>query len=343
MDRRKPTILPEERAAPTSRLGLVSTFLVVLLMAVLFNAAIGRLLHEFPGLDNPTYLGFHEQWRRLMRLERPVETLIIGDSSGRHGVDPGILDAELDTDSVNLCTIGNAAIINTVWQLETYLDLHGAPRRVILVAVHDLWGREISLPLVPRVPLPWGYWDNLQASRHMTPPELRTVFLSRHVPVISQDMTVRDLLMYPWRVGDRRLRFTPRGFARLGTANPEGAVADAANQRKWTAPRGWRISGESRRALASLIDLVEQYDIELYIANSPLLTGLRDDPVFGPYYDDGQEYLSGMADRSSRVHLVLNPPAEYPPEMMQNSDHITIAAVADFTGKLAAAVRACER
>lgn len=342
MSERQHTVLPVEGLHRMPRRTIALTALVILLSAVLFNAGIQLLLRSRPNLDNRTYTAFDGQWRRLVDLDDPVETLILGDSSGRHGVDPVVLDVELATSSLNLCTVGDAAVINPAWQLETYVERHGAPRRVILVIVHNIWRRDMPMALLPRVPLAWGFWKHLRVQLSLSRAQTREVFLARHVPVYSQDLTVTELLMHPWRDHDRRLHFSPRGFSPIRKAKPEKAVADAAVNISWTASRGWHISGQSRRALMSMMELADESGFDFYITNSPQLAGMLDDPVFGPYYAEGQRVLGDLAAGSPRTHLIMNPPAEYAPEQMQNSDHIVAAVVEDYTQRIAAAVATCE-
>ena len=68
-------ILPVERASVTSPGMLGLTVLIVLLSGVVLNGSVRLLLAARPGLDNPTYGAFHEQWNRLVVLDQPVETL----------------------------------------------------------------------------------------------------------------------------------------------------------------------------------------------------------------------------------------------------------------------------
>ena len=343
MTRQRDSILPTEVTHPVSRRALAATVIAVLASGLLFNFGIKLLLEARPALDNPTYAGFHVQWRRLTGLDAPVETLIIGDSSGRHGVDPAVLDEALGTTSVNLCTMGDAAITNPAWQLEEYIRRHGPPRRAILVAVHDVWKRRIKLPLIPRVPLRWGFWSRMRASLQLSRDEYREVFLSRFAPVYAQDQTVLDLLMQPWDAGKRQLWFGKNGFSPLPEPDPDLARREFQSHNRWIAPAGWSISPSSRRALDAMIAMAEEYGFELHVANSPLLVGMVEDEIFGPYLQECLDGLAGLVAGSPRAHLILAPPVEYPAEQMQSTDHIAAVAVPDFTRRLAAAVTAAER
>jgi hypothetical protein len=287
-------------------------------------------------------VAFGAQWKRLVRLEEPVETLVLGDSSGAHGVNPAILDEALDTRSLNVCTLGDAALTNPAWQLEWYLGRFGAPRRVILVIVHDVWKRDFKVPLIPRVPLPWGFWSSMRARLGLDADQTRDAFLARYLPVYAQDQTLRELLVYPWRPRPR-LQFDARGFAAIRNPEPDHAREDGANHLKWTAPGRWKISESSREALLAMIAMAEEYGFDLHVVNSPQLAGMLDDEAFGRYYAQGQEVLAEIVATSPRAHLLLSPPAEFPDQQMQSSDHIAAVAVPDFTRRIAAAVRAAER
>lgn len=342
MSEEQQDILPVERARATSPGMIWLTVLIVLLSGVVLNGSIRLLLAARPGLDNPTYGAFHEQWNRLVFLDEPVETLILGDSSCRHGVDPEVLDVELGTRSLNFCSLGNAAVINSAWQLETYIERHGAPRRVILIQVHDVWKRNMQLPLIARIPLAWGFWERLRASWSLSPDQMKEVFLSLHIPVYSQDKTVTELLKYPWRLRDRRLWFTPRGFSPIEKANPRRAARDAASHLNRTVRGGWRLSDQNRLAIGAMMDMADDLGFDLYIGNSPQLEGMLSNPKFGRYYEKGQRALRELVDASPRTHLILSPPAEYGPGQMENSDHIAAEVVPDFTRRIAADVAARE-
>lgn len=338
----KPSILPTERIAPVSRAALAATVVAVLACGLVFNFGFAYLLRTYPRLDNATYLAFTVQWQRLVHSREPVKTLIIGDSCGAHGIDPDIIDAELDTYSLNACTMGDAALISPAWQLEWFINRHGPPRRVILPIVHDVWKRDLELPLIPRVPMPWGFWSSMRAPLHLDAAQTRDVFLARYAPVYSQDMTLRELLMYPWRPRTR-VHFNARGFAAINGPSPDNARRDGANHLKWTAAGDWTISDQSREALLAMIAMADEYGFDLYVVNSPQLEGMVEDEAFGRYYAQGQAVLKNLVATSPRAHLLLSPPAEYPADQMQNSDHIAGMATPDYTRRIAAGVRAAER
>ena len=317
--------------------------LLVLLSGVALNFAVKHLFRAHPALDNRTYASFYEQWNRLLTLEEPVETLILGDSSCRHGVDPEVLDAALQTRSLNLCTIGNAAVINSAWQLATYIDRHGPPKRVILVQVHDVWKRGIQIPLVGRVPLPWGFWERLPPGLSLSGDELKDVFAAAYVPVYSQDMTLRELLMHPRDAGKKRVVFTTQGYSPIERPHPGAVARDEAKHRENTFVEGWRLSDQNRRALHSMMSMADTHGFELYVASSPLANTMVKGADVAPYFEKQRSTLIEVAAQSERTHVILNPAVTYRWEDMRTTDHVTARLASDFTRRVANAVSTVER
>ena len=336
-------ILPVERPHPRTWRSLALMVLFVLLSGVALNFAVKHLFREYPALDNRTYASFYEQWNRLLALEGPVETLILGDSSCRHGVDPRVLDGALQTRSLNLCTIGNAAVINSAWQLATYIERHGAPKRAILIQVHDVWKRGIQLPLVGRVPLRWGFWERLPPGLPLSGDELMEVFTVAYVPVYSQDMTLRELLMQPREAGKNRVVFTPQGYSPIQNPHPSAVARDEAKHRETTFAEGWRLSDQNRRALRSMMAMADAHGFELYVASSPLADTLVKGRDVERYFDTQRSVLRDLAAQSERTHVILNPAVTYPWVDMRTTDHVTAKLASDFTRQVADAVSAVER
>jgi len=335
-------ILPEERLHPASPRALACLVAAALLGGLLFNAAVVRLFEARPDLGNPTYGAFDAQWQRLLALDAPVQTLILGDSSGRHGIDPAVLDAELGTRSLNLCTIGNAGVVNAAWQLEAYLARHPAPERVVFMAVHDLWKREIEAPLIPWIPLPWGFWNDMRVTVALDREQTRDAFLTRHVPVYSQDRTVTELLMHPWRAGQGRVPFRDSGYSPIWKPDPQKARDDFRGHLKWTVPGGWQLSDQSRAALRAMVAMADEHGFRLYLASSPQLDAMVAHPDVQAYLADGRWILGEIIGDREHVRLVLDPPVGFPADVMQNSDHITREAVPAFTRELAGAIAEVE-
>src|SRR5262245_5791244 len=144
--------LPEElQIACTWRSVAWSIVGAIAVVAILNVAAMGIL---GAWSTNIGYRLVQEKWDLLMRQRSPVEWLVLGDSSCNQGVVPAVLDEELRTTSLNLCTIGDMMLVGDAWMLRSYLQRVGVPRHVVMVHVYDIWGRgSMRGELLAKVPL----------------------------------------------------------------------------------------------------------------------------------------------------------------------------------------------
>ena len=107
-------ILPDGSSATLVRtlvLGLI--FLLVLLLASNF------LLSRFS--TNVGYTWIRMKWELLLDLDRPVDILVLGDSSMNQGLDTDYIAATEQVSALNLATNGALISVNDVWMLERYL------------------------------------------------------------------------------------------------------------------------------------------------------------------------------------------------------------------------------
>ncbi len=108
----------------------VATALVAMGVVLLCNAAAGRLLEAFP--QNDGYAMIKGKWNLMKGLKRPVDVLVLGDSSCSLGVDPRVIEGEIGGTALNLCTIGDMAVVGDYWMLDHYIEKFGAPKTEII-------------------------------------------------------------------------------------------------------------------------------------------------------------------------------------------------------------------
>jgi len=335
--------LPTELIRKTNWRHLAGSILTLVATALLLVFGFAGLLSAEPELGNPTYNAFVTQWQRLKGPSARVETLILGDSSGRHGVDPKVIDEVLHTTSVNVCTIGSAGLINVAWQIEAYLARHPVPRRVLIVHVYDLWRREIELPLMSHVPLPWGYWNRMRVSPDLDDETTWDLFLERYVPVLSQNKIVVGIAMRPWDPPRWKIKFDQSGFSAIRNADPEIFRKDVRGQ-MWTATHlEFVIGHQSREAMTAIDELAGEHGFDVFLVNAPIAEVLMQDADFKAYYDNAQIEIDAMIAPLSNVHRILRDPMRFPAERMQNTDHVLGEAIADYTRAVGLAVAVFEQ
>jgi len=314
--------LPTERIAPAARSTILVTITVVFASGILLNQLVRGALLEQPRKGNPTYAAFDVQWKRLDSVAEELDTLILGDSSGRHGLDPAGFDRIVGGRSLNFCTMGNAGVINPAWQLEAYLSHWPAPKRVLLVIVHNVWPRELRPQLAGRVPLSWGYWDRLRAKEHYSAQEQWTVFENRHIPLLSQHETISRLALYPWDAQPRRIGFTETGFSPIPKPRPERVARDRRWQIKTVKDQSWAASEQSARSLAAMMALAEERGFKLHLALPPLNRGLYSNSDFRSYYEGYVQGLRELIAGHLGTQLLSDTPPLYDDDEMQNTDHL---------------------
>ena len=136
---------------------LAASALVAIAVVCLCNAAAGRLLEAFP--QNRGYELIKAKWNLLIGLKRPVDVLVVGDSSCYLGIDPEVIESDVGGTALNLCTIGDMTAVGDYWMLDHYVRRFGPPRTVIIGHVHDIWHRSMSPILVEQVPVPDAFFD----------------------------------------------------------------------------------------------------------------------------------------------------------------------------------------
>jgi hypothetical protein len=169
------------------------------------------------------------------------------------------------------------------------------------------------------------------------------VFTVAYVPVYSQDMTLRELLMHPGEAGKNRVVFTAQGYSAIKKPHPSAVARDEAKHRETTFVEGWNLSDQNRRALQSMMAMADAHGFDLYVASSPLADTLVKGRDVAAYFDTQRSALVDLTSRSRRTHVILNPAVTYPWADMRTTDHVTEKLATDFTGRVAEAIASVER
>jgi hypothetical protein len=342
-----PTVsyLPEEIVQPVRGRQVAATWLAVLAIILVCNFVVAPRLLE--GGRNLAGWIIGHKWRMLLRLEHPVDDLVLGDSSCNQGVNPVTLAQSLgDGKALNLCTIGDMLAVNDAWMLQSYIERFGAPKRVIIVHVYDIWSRNFDWSRVGSVPV------GITALRSLRPPvqlqrwQLRSYLESRYFPLYSSNLSLQAKL----RSGDPRLAKSPGprrvdslGFLADTVAFPDSVELDLQGHLRFLEKESFKLSGDNRRSLARIAELAAKHGFEVYLASAPVYEGLAQAPVFQRYFGQVQEALATEGSEGSRIHLLFHPPMTFPASEMQNADHLVLHAADRYTRALAQQILQIER
>jgi len=305
------------------------TIIGAVLCAILLNFAAVWYLAEYS--PNIGYLLIAAKWNLLRSLPNHVDLLILGDSSGNQGVDPTVIWEEAKLSSVNLCSIGDAMVLNDAWMLEDYLKRYGAPQKVLIIHGYDIWSRDINISVLSKIP---GSWWNQQPSVDLTPKDRVRVYLNRYVPIYAETRSLAYLLQNPWQAFREDMQLEPDGFMIEAEADPDRVVEDTKVHLEFVRQNTRIISDPNRMALEYIRDLAEKHQFDVFIANGPLYDELYADSAFQAYYDKVRETITAITSASARMHYILDPPMTFTEEDMQSADHTTAAAARDYTAHI---------
>lgn len=334
-------MLTDETIAPSRRSAVLMTIAVALAVVLALNVGAGRLLRARP--QNRGYWLIASKWQKLEALAEPVDWLFLGDSSCNQGIRPDVWRELGAGTSVNLCTIGDMLALNDAWMLERYLERHGPPRGgVIVTHAYDVWRRGASSalrgPLLAQIPRPWGFWTSAQPSLPLTREEALTVASVRYAPLYSEHRALASFLQ-PWRGGPApRFALDENGYMRFDEASPSRVAKDVRGHLGFVRKQKPRLSSENRAALGRMRELAETRGFSLYVSTSPIVETLARDTEWRRHFEGVSRSLSDALKGSERARAVLTTPVTFPPNAMENADHLTHDAAGTFTRRLAESV-----
>jgi hypothetical protein len=335
--------LPQEITRPIKGKGFFLSLIGTAMLVIIFNFVAKLYLKE--NTTNRGYWIINKKWEILLKQKKPVDWLILGDSSCNQGVVPSILNKRLEVSSINLCTIGDMISLDNSWMLETYIQKFGeAPKNILIVHVYDAWSRGVNRPVLAQVPLNWGYWKQLEPKLHFAKRDTLQLFLERYIPLYSQNQSLSLLLKSPYDAFNRNqnFRLTEDGFMIWEEPNPEYVEAQKKMHLDFIRKYKLDFSSNNREALEHIVKLAEKHDINVYLANSPIYEKLYEHKDFKAYFSQVQDTLDSYAAKSDRVHYIREP-ITFPKEEMENADHLVYSAAKIYTNKLISQIESVQK
>lgn len=338
MTTKQPQLPQEILPSSTKLIQIILTLLCPWLIFALANVGANIYLKNFP--ENRGYWVIQQKWSMLMNLKQPVDWLVLGDSSCNQGVIPEVLESELSGKAVNLCTIGDSLVLNDAWMLSKYIKKYGAPKNIVIVHVYDVWQREINWNVTSQTPLSWGYWNQLEPNFNLSLEEQKEVFLNKYVPLYSQSTSLKQVVKNSDRLFQSKdYHLAKNGFMGVTEANSWNVEEDSKGHLKDVKKASVSFSQTNQKSIDAIIDLAEKHNINVYLVNSPLYEKLYQNPEFQTYYNQIQQELNQLSDRSKQVHRLMTKPMTFPKEKMENADHLIISAAESYTRQLAREIK----
>ncbi len=330
-------ILPDEIIRPGSRRGIVLTLVGSVVIVLIVNFALAHFMPR-----NPGYAVVRDKWAMLLNQKRPVDTLVLGDSSGYLGVIPAELEAKLKGPAINYCSIGAMLSVNDAWMLDAYLEKFPPPKRVILVHVYDIWATPVTPVTMSNVPTGKNWRFNLKTN--LTLKQKARILLTDYFPLYSENQTISSYILQPWL--DRSNVFSgglESGFCPVETGNPLFVQSDTKIRLKNAQNQNFQMTGENRQALEYMVSLAKEKGFKLYVVNSPLYEKLYDNAEFQRYYAQTQTELKKLTDETSWAKVLFGEPQLFPIEEMGNSNHLLHSGARKFSSALADSILELEQ
>jgi hypothetical protein len=331
----KPQQLPDEILQPVTVPKILLSLICPWLLFGLVNFGASLYLKYFP--ENSGYWLIKQKWSMLLNLKKPVDWLILGDSSCNQGVVPQVFKSELNATAVNLCTIGDSLALNDAWMLSEHIKNHAVPKNVLIVHVYDMWDREINWNVTSQIPLFWGYWNELEPHIPVSFENQKTIFFNQYLPLYSQNKSLKNVIENSdsW-FEPKDIKLQQDGFMVVDRANIWQVEEDTKTHLNSVKSKQFTLSSPNEQSLELIMKLAEKHDFNVYLTNSPIYEKLYQEPEFQTYYSQVQQKLQQFSDRSHKFHYIMPKPMTFAKEQMDNADHLIESAAKVYTQKLIA-------
>jgi len=246
-----------------------------------------------------------EKWKLLRSSDQSVDWLVLGDSSADQGVIPDHFEVELGGSALNLATVGNVLAINDVWMLDEYISRHGAPNNVVIVHVYDMWRREVETSAFAKIPLTPGFWWSKDPSLSLNLSDAAELPAFRYLPLYQAKSLLKKLADEPSKLRTPPRMIQSNGFSPVIESQPDRVESDFGVHKNFYSKSQFEITEANTDALDILVELADEHDFNVYIANSPIYEGMKSDPGFEEYYSGVRRLLTDLDERSPNIHYVL--------------------------------------
>ncbi len=324
--------LPDDMVPTTSRKKVAMIWISTALFILVLNALVTTWLNKT--VPNSGYRRIRQKWAMLHSLKQPVDTLILGDSSGAQGLDPEVLSKALGGKGLNLCTIGDMTVVNSAAMLDDYVHKLGAPKRVIIVSVFDIWPRVMSGYAFGQTPLSTSSPDIAWYSRHSDTGFKEEVFLARDVKLFSESKSLLENLKETIKPAKNQGPGPrPDGFSVSLKPDHNQLMRDVKDHLDTAASMDTSVSQDNLEATQHIFNLARQYNFRVYFVNAPISEDVMRDPTFVKGYQatvrNVQAILGGNGGR-----LFLPDPMQFGDHYMDNVDHLTYEGAELYTTRV---------
>ncbi|OQY43764.1 MAG: hypothetical protein B6242_14060 [Anaerolineaceae bacterium 4572_78] len=329
---------PEINYLITLRYTLID-IIVTLLILLFINLGLAWFLSYHT--TKPSYMLVKTKWQLLENLQKPVDWLIVGDSTCNQGIIPKLLIetmAETGT-GLNLCTIGGVGTIDDAWMIQSYIDRFGVPPQNILI-IHGVvtWRLEPDPPYLAAIP------NIRHLKKHGVPPFampfmsevdlIRNQYLPLHTQLQTVKRSLKEYFSNTNHQSEKIYYIHPDGYMQFEIADPEYVEQHYQSRVIMFQNQPFYIADINRQMINHIIKLANQYQMNVYIIDAPIYERLYQHDAFQVHLNQLQPWLESMANQSEYVHYIPLV-ATFSKNEMENTDHIIHKAAIVYTKQAA--------
>ncbi len=335
-----PSSLPDERMSPGRVRRVVALVLLLLVGTLGVNAAANRYLRSYG-----TNLGYRMVSAKYDLLEDlaggpPADWLILGDSSGAHGIVPEEWSAVAGGTTHNLAILANLLVVNDAWMLGEYLEEVGTPKNVVLVHAHDVWRRQYNSALIGQIPRMWGFWMRRAPTISLKRTHLRNVFLSRFFPLMAESSTLQTHIEHRGPERDIHFEMTADGWIPGQKHNSVRLRQDSKRTTDLLESDVFEMSDVNVRAMRVLKRYATEHGFQLYVTHAPMLDSIAKRDDYRGYVQTADYRVRRLVADVDNVHIVPDIITFPATSLEAYADHVVPEQAPNYTRQLAKAVLA---
>jgi hypothetical protein len=309
--------LLESARYTSSKKGIVISIIVAIIFALACNVVGYKYIQVQPIPSSVT-----QAWLGVQKLHKPVDILLLGDSSCGANLVPGDVADRLGGRVINLGNTIGSSLLMDAWMLSAYTSEHGAPKAVVVARASLGYGFKHSIEFMANPLLPWDYWDTYGAVPDWQDGEIRELFITKYGVLYSDADVLRERLLNVWDLFNYSAN--PYGTSHSYSAGYKQPKEDMdINTRKpgfYFGKFYWSV--DSTNAIKYMAGLARKYHFQLYFTlqaewDEAVNAGLRTE-----YLAAQKKYLSQFTD-PTYVHVIDQiPKTLFTNEQMQSVNHL---------------------
>lgn len=318
--------LADEIMPISSWIGIILTIICTFIFVLSVNFFLIHYLEFKTGNPVDDFIG--TKWEQVKNISKPVDWLILGDSTADWGINASVLMENLNGTVENLATVGNWMLIDDTWMLEYLIRKDLAPKNIIIMHAYDILGRDIEMSMLAQAPFTETFWSQFTLDLDLDIEDYLEICLAKHFPLYSRDLSIRIMIFEIIQNPHLIFELTPQ-VKEIG----EDLILDYESHLNYLDENIFVVNRVNERAINIISDLVEKNDISVFVVPSPIYEELEKHPKYQEYYTHVDQWWLTFATHSENIHYIREQ-TTYPAKFMRNADHLNDESSRLFSQKL---------